>query len=111
MIHEQHPFKPTLMNQRLLFGGKLLQNTDKLRTVVNADTTGAASVWGATKTFHLMILQKYEDMKETAEKKAEAARKEAREARGSSSPTNERERGTSHRRRRSARPRANMTND
>ena len=96
-----------MVNQRLLFGGKLLQSTDKLSTIVNADATGPASVWGATKTFHLMILQKYEDMKESIEKKAQAAR---REARGSSSPTAERPESTS-RTRAARRPRASMTND
>lgn len=105
MIHAQHPYKPTLTNQRLLFGGRLLQNTDKLCTVVNADATGAAMVWGATKTFHLMILQKYEDMKESIEKKAAESR---REARGISSSNDI---GGSARTRHARRPRANMTND
>jgi len=72
---------------------------------VNAEATGEAMVWGATKTFHLMILQKYEDMKESIEKKAQAAR---REARGSTSPN---ERQGSSRTRPPRRPRANMTND
>jgi hypothetical protein len=54
-----------------------------------------------------MILQKYEDMKESIEKKAQAA---IREARGSSSPNAEIPESSS-RTRATRRPRANMTND
>ena len=67
-IYKKHPFKPSITNQKLLFGGKVLANNDKLCKVVGApdiEFIGKESnILGSTKTFHLMILQKYVDMKE-----------------------------------------------
>lgn len=33
-IQASHPFKPDAKRQRLLFGGKLLDNSEKLRTIL-----------------------------------------------------------------------------
>lgn len=104
-IHEQHPFKPEVGKQRLLFGGKLLENGSTLSSILekkiqlarefmdNPDNAQEGGVKGGDKavetvyeqcklkfTFHLMIFRR---------QAAGAANQAAEAADASSVPAND----------------------
>ena len=64
IISSDHPFKPEVTKQRILFGGKLLQNEQILSDLIKDKQSREF-------TFHLMIFSKKYHQPEEEEKKQE----------------------------------------